>query len=330
VPEPVSARSQGRSRRWWLAGSAAATALLATAAGCGSGGGETAGLGSGVSGSGTLVYALPGGVREVDPLLAGSRSELLVTRQVHEPLVDNLTAPFGDVRRARGLAIAWRSAAGGEIWSFRLREGIRFQDGTPLNASAVLANAERWRTLAPGRQLLPELVAADAPRPDLVRFILSAPAPDLPERLSSPRLGIVSPRALRPHSGFAAQLARTDRSGTGPFELRERSADGPIVLARNTGWWGTRLELGPALDELEFEVVPGRSERVATLIQAGAQVADSLQASDIPELRADPLLTYVRARDGTVLGLERSVRGIDSATAVDSLSGVWLTVVGSE
>jgi peptide/nickel transport system substrate-binding protein len=311
----------------WRRGAFAVVALLALVPGCGNGGGETAGPGGGASGSGTLAYALPGTVGEVDPLLADTRSELIVTRQVHEPLVESLAGPFGDVRRARGLAIAWRSTANGEIWSFRLRDGIRFQDGTPLNAGAVLANVERWRTLPVGRELLPELVAADAPRPDLVRFILAVPVHNLPDRLSAPRLGLVSPGALRPHSGLAARLSRPDRSGTGPFELRERSRSGPIVLARNTDWWGTRLDLGPVLDQVEFDVVPGRSERLAMLNQGTVQVADSLESDAIPELRRNPLLTYVEDHE-VVLGMERSVRGVDSATTIEPLSDVWLTVVG--
>jgi ABC-type transport system substrate-binding protein len=314
---------------FFLRGAVAVAALVALAAGCGDEEGETAGGGAGVSGRGAITYALADRAGEVDPLLADSRSELLVTRQIHEPLVESLSGPFGDVRRVRGLAIAWRSTANDEIWSFRLRDGIRFQDGTPLNASAVLANVERWRTLPAGRELLPELVAADAPRPDLVRLILGTPAPDLPRRLASPQLAVVSPEALRPRNGLSARLARSDRTGTGPFELRERPPGGPIVLARNTAWWGTRLELGPALDEVEFEVVLGPAERLAMLSQGSVQAADSLDAGAISELRRDPLLTYVRQGDD-VLGIERSVRGIDSATAIEPLSDVWRTVVGSD
>ncbi|HYU61336.1 MAG TPA: ABC transporter substrate-binding protein [Solirubrobacterales bacterium] len=307
-------------------------AALAALAGTGCGGSEgedIAAPGSTVQGSGTLVYALAGKVRELDPLLATSRSELLVTRQLHEPLVASLTGPFGEIRRSRGLAIAWRSTPDREIWSFRLRMGIRFQDGTPLNAAAVLANAERWRTLEAGRELLPELVAADAPRPDLVRFILSRPVPDFAERLASPRLGIVSPRALRPHSGTAAQLLGARRSGTGPFELRERLPRS-IVLAGNTEWWGTRLDLGPALDQLQFEVVPALRDRLDVLEAGEVQVADGLDPGAIGELRSDPLLTFVKGKGGAVLGMERSVRGIDSATAIEPLSDVWLTVVGTQ
>jgi peptide/nickel transport system substrate-binding protein len=313
-----------------LCGALAIAALAAAlVAGCGDDGEGAAAPGSSARSGGTLVYALAGEVRELDPLLAISRPDLVVTRQVHEPLVASLAGPFGEVRRSRGLAIAWHSTPDREIWSFRLRMGIRFQDGTPLNASAVLANAERWRTLAAGQELLPELVAADAPRPDLVRFILSRPAPDFPERLASPRLGIVSPRSLRPHSGSFARLARQHRSGTGPFELRARLSGGPIVLAGNTAWWGTRLDLGPALDQLQFEPVGSPRRRLDLLEGGEVQVADELGAGAVPKLRSDPLLTYVKGAGGSVLGLERSVRGIESATAIEPFSDVWLTVVGS-
>ena len=192
----------------------------------------------------------------------------------------------------------------------------------------MLANAQRWRTLEPGRALLPELLAVDAPRPDLVRFILSRPVRDLPARLASPRLGIVSPGALRPHDGTAARLANPERSVTGPFELREAQAGGQLLLAANTDWWGTRLDLGPALDQIRFEIAPRPGDRLALLESGEVEVADELDPSAIRHLRADPLLTYVAGGNRAVLGLQRSVRGIDSATAIEPLSSVWLTLVG--
>lgn len=309
----------------------AAAAAAAIGAGCGDGdegAGAAPGTGSG-PGGGTLLYALAGLAQELDPLLATSRSEQIVTRQVHEPLVESLEGPFGESRRRRGLARRWRASGDREIWRFELRGGVRFQDGTPLNASAVLANVERWRTTAQGRALLPELAAADAPRPDLVRFVLARPVGNFPSRLASPRLGVVSPAALRPRSGRGAELARTDRTGTGPFELREREGE-RIVVARNVSWWGARADLGPALDQVEFRVASSVRERLALLRRGTVQVADTLPRTAISDVRDDPLLTYVAGAGARILGLERSVRGLESASAVEPLSGVWLTTVGVE
>src|SRR5699024_883307 len=130
------------------------------------------------------------------PLTATTADELLLTRQVNEPLVEQLTGPLGDGRSSRGLARSWSSSRDDEVWSFRLRSGVRFQDGTRFNPSAVLVNAERWRTTVAGRRLLANLSAVDAPRPDLVRFFLAAPDRSFPRRLADPRLGLVSPTAL--------------------------------------------------------------------------------------------------------------------------------------
>jgi ABC-type transport system substrate-binding protein len=310
----------------------AGAAILVALAGCGDddgvGNGATDG-GAALGDNGALVYALEGPVRELDPLRATTRSEQLVTRQAHEPLVESLRGPLGDGRRERGLARSWRPSRDREIWSFELRRRVRFQDGTPFNAAAVLVNAERWRESAAGRALLPELSAADAPRPDLVRFILTRPVSNLAERLASPRLGIVSPSAVRRGGRGVGGLARMDRSGTGAFELRERER-GTIVVARNVEWWGTRAGLGPALDQIEFRVSPSVRERVLQLRSGTVRVADSLPPSAGRRIRRDPLLTYVTGTGERVLGLERSVRGIDSASAVDSLSQVWLTQVGIE
>jgi peptide/nickel transport system substrate-binding protein len=308
----------------------AAAAILVVAAGCGDDDevGSTAEAGAPRGDDGTLTYALDGPVRELDPLAATTRAEQLVTRQVHEPLVDSLRGPFGGGGGERGLARSWRPSGDREIWRFELRRRVRFQDGAPFNAAAVVANVDRWRERAEGRALLPELAAADAPRPDLVRFILTRPVPDLPRRLASPRLGIVSPATLR-RERRGRGLGRLDRSGTGAFELRERDG-GTIVVARNVGWWGTRAGLGPALDQVEFRVAPTEGERLLLLRSGAAQVADSLPSAARGRVRRDPLLTYVTGAGGRILGLERSVRGIESASAVESLSRVWLTQVGIE
>jgi peptide/nickel transport system substrate-binding protein len=317
----------GGTRRVLVA--AALSAALLGAAGCDGGDREGAPAPSGNAAAGTggaLVWALADRPAEVDPLLATRRSDQLVTRQVHEPLVEQLAAPFGDARRLPGLAVSSGASAGYTIWHFALRQGVRFQDGTPFNAGAVLANAERWRTTTAGRALLPDLFAADAPRPDLVRFFLDRPDPDFPARLSDPRLGIVSPRALVPRRGSGARMAREERSGTGPFELRERDAGGALV-ARNLAWWGSDRGLGPALDQVQFRVSTSADGRLALLEAGDVQVAEALGPSEAREARRNPLLEILRGA-GASLGLERSVRGITSAREIPSLSGVWVARVG--
>jgi ABC-type transport system substrate-binding protein len=183
-------------------------------------------------------------------------------------------------------------------------------------------------SLGAGRDLIPRLFAVDAPRPDEIRFIMNKPVRDLPEDLESPRLGIVSPRALRPRSGERAALERQTQSGTGPFEVTRKDERG-FYLARYASWWGSASGLGPALDGVEFRLVPDAAERAALLLDGEVEAADQLGTAELSEVESDPLLTALTTGDAT-LGLERSVRGIDSAVAVPSFSSVWLTTVGVE
>ena len=189
-----------------------------------------------------------------------------------------------------GLALSARPSADSTVWRLRLRPGVRFQDGARFNASAVLANTDRWLSTPAGRRVLGQLLV-DAPRPDLVRFILPSPDPHFDRVLASPRLGIVSPEAIAQAGGGRLDPGRFPDSGTGPFELRERSPD-RLLLARNTEWWGAERGLGPGVDQLELLAVPNPADRLAMLRDGSARVA-ALGPSQLEAARRDPLLATV-------------------------------------
>jgi len=236
--------------------------------------------------------------------------------------------PFDDTRRVAGLAQSARPSSDATVWRLRLRPGVRFGDGTPFNAAAVLDNVERWRSSLVAQEIIGSPLA-DAPRPDLVRFILAAPDRDFGRRLASPRLGIVSPQAIAAAAGGALAPGEARDSGTGAFELRERSAES-LLLAVNGDWWGSDRGLGPGLDQLEFKVVPDAGDRLAMLADGAVQVASDLAPAELRQVRANPLLTTVSSggEAGLGLGVERSIRGIPADDAAPPLNGVWRTGIG--
>jgi ABC-type transport system substrate-binding protein len=268
--------------------------------------------------------SLPSLPATLDPLAASSPTEGLIVRQIHEPLTGSLRGPYGEPGSQPGLAISARPSPDRTVWTFELRPGVRFQDGTPFNASSVLANARRWRSSGAGLGLLGELFAVDAPRPNEVRFLFDSPVGDLPRRLASPRFGLVSPQALEPRSGQGARLVSTAGTGTGPFRLGSRG-EGELHLARYAGWWGSVLGLGPALDAVTFIRVPTDAARLALLRSGEVEVADPLGARSLRAAGGDPLLRAVEIA-GRGVGVEGSVRGLGAPSL--SLSGVWLTTVG--
>jgi peptide/nickel transport system substrate-binding protein len=308
---------------------AATLAVLALAALVGCGGGDGGGSGPGsqlppAGGGGTLSYALPSLPATLDPLAARGRDAQTVTRQVFEPLIARVIGPYGGAAQQPGLALNAEPSADRTTWTLTLRLGVRFQDGMPFNAAAVLANSRRWQGDPRGLALLPHLFAVDAPRPDEVRFLLDQPVSDFASRLASPRLGIVSPGALDPQSGHRARFLPDARGpGTGAFEP---VAGGParLELSRFAGWWGSPMGLGPALDGVTFVAAPKPDQRFRLLAGGAVQVADPLDASGLRAARSDPLLYAVGGRLRGI-GMEGSVRGISSAAAVPALTGVWLT-----
>jgi peptide/nickel transport system substrate-binding protein len=308
-----------------------ATALVALAiAGCG--GSDSADGGAAISGGqgGTLRWALADSPRELDPLYASTESEKLVSRQIHEPLVEELGGPFDDPRRLPGVALSARPSSDDRDWVLRLRPGIRFQDGTPVDAQAVVANAQRWQALSSRSRLPPEPeLFVFSPRPDQVAFKLAVPDPRFDRRLASPRLGLVSPPVLREAGLSPLSPGQASESGTGPFELRERSRD-ELLLARNSDWWGTDRGLGPAIDQLELPVITDPEERLSELRGGGVDVSAELRSTEARELRDDPLLTAFPDGYGTATGIERSVRGIPPGIPAPSLNEVWLTRISPE
>jgi peptide/nickel transport system substrate-binding protein len=307
---------------------AATFALLGLVAIAGCGGSDNpARVGTGLppaGGGGTLAYALPALPATLDPLAARTRAEQTVTRQVYETLIERLSGPYQQAAPQAGLALEARPSRDRTTWTVTLRPSVRFQDGTPFNAAAVLANSRRWQTDPAGQSLLPHLFAVDAPRPDEVRFLLDQPVPDLVRRLSSPRLGIVSPRALDPQGGQNAHfLTDAAGSGTGPFQVGP-SGPGRQMLSRFAGWWGSSMGLGPSLDGVTFILAPQPSQRLRMLQDGAVQVADPLGAPGLRAAGSDPLLDVVGGPP-LGIGLEGSVRGIDSASAIPVLSSIWLT-----
>ena len=215
------------------------------------------GTGTTAGGAGTLTWALDRRPTTLDPLYARSAADLLAARQVDEPLVEALRGPFDET--------AGHAGAGALGPAVARRHG--------------LAGAPASRRPLPGRGALQRLGGARQ-RPPLARRarraaaargtcwwtprapIWSASSSRPPTRTSTgcwPRRGSGSSPRGRSRRPPAAPLdpGRFPESGTGPFELRERSAD-RLLLARNTDWWGTERDLGPGHRPAR---APRRSER---------------------------------------------------------------------
>ena len=168
---------------------------------------------------------------------------------VWEPLVilDN------DMVAQPVLATSWEANEDGTEWTFRLREGVTFHDGTPFNADAVLLNVpklqEEYSTTLPGLDSLEKVDEYT------VKFLMSEPTPNLPQLIAYFSSAMISPNAL------GEDGRPTGPVGTGPFVFEEYIEDDSIILTRNEDYWG-----GPAkLEQVTFKYIPEATTRLAAL-----------------------------------------------------------------
>ena len=295
-----------------------ATAAVALLAGCNAeeptGFAGAAGAGEG----GALAWAIAERPTELDPLFADRESERLVSRQIHEPLVEDLIAPFDDPRRLNGLARGVVGVRGDTVWLVRLRPGVRFQDGTPLTSQAVLANVERWLAF-PDQSGLALGTLADGPRPDLVRFRL--PVPDSDSLRSSPSRS--SGLSLRQCS--SARVGRRARAVPARSSSASAPATGCCWLATATGGGPRRASARPSTSSSSSSSRPRTSG--SSCSATAPRSRERARPRSARRLAADPLLTTV---EGSGIGIERSVRGIPPDQPAPSLNGLWRTSIGED
>ena len=238
---------------------------------------------------GTLTYALDGTPDRLDPNRSGLRPAQIVFFQIFDPLVvrdpkDKSIKPW--------LAASWSVSPDGKAYTFRLRPGVKFQDGTPLDAAAVKANFDRTHNPALvtrcGGCAVGFYESSDVVNPSTVRVNLKAPwAPFLDATSLFYRM--TSPTAVKKTSDedFGSHPV-----GSGPFRFVQWIPNDRIVLERNPGYaWPSPMfqHQGPAyLDRLVFRIILEPSTRVAALQTGEVQVTTAVAPQDFQALAHDP------------------------------------------
>ena len=151
------------------------------------------------------------------------------------------------------LAIRWDVSSDGKVWTFDLREGVEFHDGTAFNADTAKANFERLDAEKPGQ--LGPLESIDVVDAYTIRFTHSEPFASFIRQLSWPFMSMISPNAVDADGNVV------DPIGTGPYKVDEYTADDKLVLVRNENWWGGM----PKLEGMTLRCIPDANARAMSL-----------------------------------------------------------------
>lgn len=236
-------------------------AVVLVLAACGGSSDGSAGSGSGsasTSGSRVLRTAFFADSQEPDPDVFYSGEGLQITTSAYEGLVRYEYGSGVGIEPA--LATAWTSSPDGLTYTFTLRDGVVFADGTPLDSTAVQKSFERRTAIGEGPSYMLATVASyETPDPGTFVVHLSAPTSAFLDYLAAPYgPKVVSPTAIAQHAegdDLGREWLKTHTAGTGPYQLSEWTLGQQYVLERNDRWWGER----PYYDKLVMKIVPDAS-----------------------------------------------------------------------
>lgn len=283
---------------------AAGTAAALVMAGCSSGGTASSSSSKPVDG-GSLTYAIANDPITLNPTGTGAGNDTLaITRQ----LVDSLLwQDPSDGSLKPWLATKYSSNADATTFTFDLRSGVTFSDGSAFDATAVkdtfddIAKAGASSTAAAYFSGYQETKIVDD---DTVEVDFTTPNAAFPNATASVALGIVATKTTE--TPFDDRADGTAVIGTGPFTLSSYTKNTSTVLTKRKDYdWGpaARSNTGAAhLSKVTFQVVPEASVRTGSLQSGQLDAISSVQPSDVDTLKSQYELV-TRANPGQVFGL---------------------------
>lgn len=227
---------------------------------------------------GTLVYAQIGDPNTLDTVRAAGVPALMVSSQIF----DHLVHIGADGSHKPALAVSWESTSDLKRYTFKLRKGVTFHDGTPFNAQAVKFNYERFKDRAvSGMTAQYELIErVETPDDHTVMFYLNRPnVAFVEENVSEWRAVISSPTAVKKWG----KEYGIHPVGTGPWKFAEWVADDRIIVERNSNYWGG----APLLDKLSIRSIPDDQTRFFELQRGSVHIAHMLPPELLGRLRGN-------------------------------------------
>ena len=239
-----------------------------------------------LSNAATLRVANQGDAQSMDPYALNEVLTLSITGNIYEPLV----ARDRNLQLTPGLATAWRRLRP-TLWSFTLRKGVTFHDGTPFTADDVVFSFNRARGEGSDLGSMVGAIKEVRKLDDFtVEIETSAPVPILPGVITQvyimSRKWCEENKAERPvdRRKGVENAASFKANGTGPYRLKERQPGTRTVFVRNARYWG---KIEGNVDEVVFTPISADATRVAALLSGDVDLMEPVPLQDVERLKAD-------------------------------------------
>ena len=245
-------------------------AALAVAA-CG---GSSSGSGAAAGSDSSITIGWAQTPDNLDPAITGAQTVESIDVNIFQTLV--WETPSGAL--TPDLATSWKESSDGKTYTFQLRKGVTFQDGTPFNAAAVVANFDfitaKTTQSVSAIASLGTCLSATATAAYTVQVHCTSPYASLLANLATPVTSMQSPAAIKKYgSNIQFHLV-----GTGPFEFVKYVPNQSLVVKRwsKFDWAPPALhQNGPAkAAQLTYDFVPNNGSRISELESGQAQVIE--------------------------------------------------------
>jgi len=242
----------------------------------------------------TFVFARGSDAQKLDPADVDDGESVNTLAQICEGLV---RFKSGTLEVEACLAESYSVSDDGLVYTFQIREGVRFHDGLPLDAKAAAFSFRRQ--MDPGHPahleqaayaywnyLYQEVETVEASGPMTLEIRLSKPNASLLRSLAVFPAWLISPLSFEAHG---AQMQRQP-IGTGPYKFVQWRPNEVIVMERNEDYW----DGAPQFERLVMKVVPDNTSRLLQLKSGDIQGMDGLQPTEIAALEEDPAVDVYR------------------------------------
>src|SRR6266850_2357186 len=243
--------------------------------------------------AGTLVVGLVAEPVNLDPAQVTDLNSNRVGRRVVETLV---TFPEESTQIVPGLAESWTISKDGLHYTFTLRKGVAFHDGTPLNAEAVKFSIERQiNPDHPFNKLgkypfsgfyFGNIKAVEAVDPLTVEFILKEPRASFLAILALPAASIVSPTAVKKFG----QDYPLQPVGTGPFKYGSWDRGQRVVLEKNPSYWRFPVKI----DRVVYRPIVEDQARLTELLTGSLDLIVGTPPDYVAQLETNPKVTMLK------------------------------------
>lgn len=235
----------------------------------------------------TLIVGRPTDAIFLDPARPSDNESVEVIEQVYDKLIQYRP---GSNTVEPGLATKWNVTDNGRVWTFHLRRGVKFHDGTPFDADAVVFSLERQRDpLHPyhraGKFTYWQNVFRNVERVEklddfTVRVTIERSYAPFEANLAMFPVSIVSPTAV---ARYGDDFERHP-VGTGPFRFNSWDRGERIVLERNPDYWGG----APEMSRLVFQVIPDPRQRLIALESGAIDIAYAILPEELQFVELHP------------------------------------------